>query len=100
MSAQVTRSRQSILDLEEIWGYIAQDSEHHADRWIRKLDERIRYLAEHNGLGRPRPELAPGLRSSPLKDYVIFYRPVGATGLEVVRVLHSSRDIRPEFFGG
>jgi len=44
MSTQVTRSRQSILDLEEIWGYIAQDSEHHADRWIRKLDERIPLL--------------------------------------------------------
>lgn len=100
MPAQVIRSRQSILDLEEIWGYIAQDSEFYADRWIRRLDERIRHLAEHNGLGRPCPELAPELRSSPLKDYVIFYRSIGDSGIEVVRVLHSSRDIRPEFFGG
>lgn len=99
MPPQVIRSRQSILDLEEIWSYIAQDSEWHADRWILRLEEQIRYLAEHNGLGRPRPEFAPGLRSSVLKDYVIFYRPVGETGIQVVRVLHSSRDIRPEFFG-
>ncbi|WP_395745802.1 type II toxin-antitoxin system RelE/ParE family toxin [Prosthecobacter sp.] len=100
MAPQVNRSPQSILDLEEIWGYIAQDSEWRADRWIRRLNERMVHLASHNGLGRSRPELAAQLRSSPLKDYIIFYRSLGETGIEVIRILHSSRDIRPEFFGG
>ncbi|MFZ2281153.1 MAG: type II toxin-antitoxin system RelE/ParE family toxin [Prosthecobacter sp.] len=100
MPLQAIRSHQSILDLEEIWSYIAQDSELHADRWIIKLNEHMLHLAAHNGLGRPRPELAAGLRSSPLKDYIVFYRSLGETGIEVIRVLHSSRDIRPEFFGG
>jgi plasmid stabilization system protein ParE len=29
---------------------------------------------------------------------VIFYRPLGDNGIEVVRILHSSRDILPDFF--
>jgi plasmid stabilization system protein ParE len=100
MLPKVSRTHQSILDLEEIWSYIAQDSESHADRWILKLNEHILHLAAHKGLGRPRPELAARLRSSVLKDYVVFYRPLGEAGIEVIRVLHSARDIRPEFFGG
>lgn len=99
MPALVIRSRQCVLDLEEIWSYIAQDSEWHADRWIRRLNEHMLHLAAHNGLGRLRSELAAGLRSSLLKDYVVFYRSLGETGIEVIRVLHSSRDIRAEFFG-
>ncbi|MFM2167035.1 MAG: hypothetical protein RIS79_1406 [Verrucomicrobiota bacterium] len=63
-----------------------------------KIEERIQHLALHNGAGHPRPELAPALRCSNLKDHVVFYRPLGTTGIEVVRVLHSSRDIQADFF--
>ena len=98
MAAAVIRSRVSLEDLEEIWQFIARDSEFQADKWIRFLDNRINDLAANNELGRPRPELAAGLRSFPVKDYVIFYRPITEAGLYLVRVLHSSRDIRPELF--
>ena len=97
MAARIIRSNASVADLEEIWQFIARDSEFQADRWVRILDKRIAYLAEHNSLGRPRPELAADLRSSPIKDYVIFYCPL-EDGIMVVRVLHSSRDIRQELF--
>jgi toxin ParE1/3/4 len=98
MSAPIIRSLASIADLAEIWQFIARDSEFQADKWIRFLDSKIIYLATNNALGRPRPELAAGLRSFPVKDYVIFYRPRGEAGMELVRVLHSSRDIRAELF--
>lgn len=38
------------------------------------------------------------LRSSNLRDYVIFYRPLGDAGVAVVRILHSARDVNAEFF--
>ena len=98
MNPIIRRSRQSIVDLDEIWDYIARDSEFQAERWIRRIEERIQHLARHNGAGHPRQELAPGLRSAQLKDHVIFYRPIGETGIEVVRILHTSRDIQPDFF--
>jgi toxin ParE1/3/4 len=43
-------------------------------------------------LGRLRPELALNLRSFPVDNHVIFYRPIDA-GIEVARVLHGARDI-------
>lgn len=42
--------------------------------------------------GRSREELAPGLRSLAFGRYVVFYMPL-PDGIDVVRVLHGSRDI-------
>jgi toxin ParE1/3/4 len=42
--------------------------------------------------GRLRDELRPGVRSFPVGSYVVFYRAVAGT-IEVLRVLHESRDI-------
>jgi toxin ParE1/3/4 len=47
-------------------------------------------------MGRARPELAPHLRSLPFRRYVIFYVPLGE-GVDIVRVLHSARDIEALF---
>jgi toxin ParE1/3/4 len=43
-------------------------------------------------MGRPRDDLAPGLRSFVVSPYVIYFRPAGDT-IEVLRVLHGRRDI-------
>jgi toxin ParE1/3/4 len=47
-------------------------------------------------MGRRRDELAPGLRSFPAGRYVIFYLPL-TDGVDIVRVLHGSRDIETVF---
>jgi len=47
-------------------------------------------------MGRARVELAPGVRSLPFGRYVIFYLPLH-DGIDVVRVLHSARDIEAIF---
>jgi toxin ParE1/3/4 len=49
-------------------------------------------LAKYPEAGRERPEIAAGLRSFPIGKYVLFYRPIH-DGVEIVRVLHGSRDI-------
>lgn len=79
-------------DLFEIWDYIADDSEARADAFIDMLDQKFFTLASNPGLGRTRDELAEGLRSFPVGRYVIFYRAI-PEGIEIVRVLHGSRDI-------
>jgi toxin ParE1/3/4 len=56
----------------------------------------MRAITEQPHMGRARAELADNLRSLPTGHYVIFYRPVKA-GVEVMRVLHGSRDIPPLF---
>ena len=60
------------------------------------IEEKCRLLGASPEMGRGRPELAPDLRSFPVGNYVIFYRPVRG-GVEVVRVLRAARDI-PSLF--
>jgi len=83
-------------DLTEIWFYIAQDNVEAADRFADLVYEKCQLLAESPGMGTQRPELAPEVRSFPVGNYVIFYRPT-ENGVEVVRVLSGHRDIQKLF---
>lgn len=85
-------------DLFEIWDYIAADKVSPADELIRRFDEAFFLLAENPEAGRSRDELEPGLRSFPLGNFVIFYRPLSnRKGVQIVRILRASRDI-PNLF--
>ncbi|MCA2708611.1 MAG: type II toxin-antitoxin system RelE/ParE family toxin [Microcystis sp. M015S2] len=92
----ILRSPQAKLDLKGIWFYIANDNRQRADAFLRKLDEKIKNLANTPYMGRNRDELMLNLRSFPVGSYVIFYRPI-EEGIEVIRVLHSARDIEDIF---
>jgi toxin ParE1/3/4 len=85
-------------DLDETWLSIAADNPPAADRLLDRLYESFLLLAGQPLLGRARPELGMNLRSFPVGNYVIFYRPI-ADGIEVARVLHGARDIDAEFTG-
>ena len=47
-------------------------------------------------MGRARDEVFPGIRSLAFGRYVVFFQPV-PDGIDVVRVLHGSRDIDASF---
>jgi toxin ParE1/3/4 len=94
--AVVTRRPLAALDILDAWDHIAEDSIAAADRWVDQLDAALNRLATQPMMGRARPELAPHLRSLPFRRYVIFYMPLGE-GVDVVRVLHSARDIEALF---
>jgi toxin ParE1/3/4 len=83
---------QALADLAEIWAYIAQDSLKQADNFTDRVDRLFRALAKQPDMGRARPELLANLRSIPLGNYVIFYFP-RKNRVEIVRVLHGSRDL-------
>jgi len=63
---------------------------------VDQLDEQFRVLATQPMVGRSRGELAPGARSFPFGRYIIVYVPLDE-GIDVVRVLHGSRDIDAVF---
>lgn len=83
-------------DLDEIWWYIAQDSQHNADMFLEQIQEKCLLLAEFPQMGANRNEIWEYLRSQPVGNYVVFYFPL-KDGVEVVRVLHGSRDIESLF---
>ena len=63
-----------------------------ADRLIDAIIERFPLLASTPGMGFAREDFAPGLRSFPVGDYLIFYRRVSGR-IDIIRVLHGSRDL-------
>lgn len=71
---------------------IALDDPSTADRFIDRIDRKLRMLARSPGVGRAREQLGPGLRSFPIGNYLIFYRAV-PDGIVVVRVLSGYRDL-------
>jgi toxin ParE1/3/4 len=95
---RIVRSHQARLDLSEIWYFIAADSVEAADRWIDLLDQKMRPYAENPRLGTRREDLAEGLRSFPVGNYVVFYREVRG-GIGIARVLHGARRIVSSAFG-
>lgn len=98
--AKVTTSRSAERDLESIWDYIAADNPAAAEHCLRALDAQFHTLAAHPMMGRARNDLAAGLRSFPVGNYLIFYLPVtSAKGARIVRVIEGHRDITPEAFG-
>jgi toxin ParE1/3/4 len=86
-----------LADLDAIWLYVAERGGlEAADRLIDSILERFPRLASSPGMGRAREDLAPGLRSFLVGDYLIFYHRTSGR-IDIVRVLHGSRDL-PRFF--
>ena len=78
-------------DLDDIWFYIALDNPGAADRFLDKIDDKLKTFSDHPISGRLRSELADGLRSFPIDAYVVYYLPL-KDGLHIIRVLHGARD--------
>lgn len=86
-------------DLERIWLYVATHDRAAATRLLRQIDQKLHLVARLPFMGRPRPELAEGLRSVLVRGYVVVYQPLaqGVEGIEVVRVFHGREDIESHF---
>ena len=84
MPRAIHQSELAKLDLLEIWHYIAEDSLAAADRLIQRIDKALATLARSPGMGRSRDDLSPLLRSFPVGNYLIFYKPAPG-GITVVR---------------
>ena len=84
-------------DLQEIWLYLSTENEVAANKVIQEIVRRFAILADFPLMGKERKELFPKLRSFPVDSYVIFYQPI-ENGIEVLRILHGSRDIYESLF--
>ena len=86
-------SKLAELDLDKIWHHVAKKSGsiETADHVVDSVTQYFSTLARQPKAGRGREELAPGLRSIPAKDYVVYYRESG-TRVIISRVIHGKRD--------
>lgn len=102
MKRQVRKSSLAQIDMFEIARYIAASNFPAAQRFIKATEKTFRQLLKNPALGfAGEYQLASGeeLRRWPVegfRNYQIFYRD-RAEGIEIVRVLHGSRDLETVF---
>ena len=95
--AALVISPEAEIDLLDIWLYIAEDHPDNADRFLDKLYIlKPLSLVNFNEIGIDRDDLVLGLKSFPVDNYVFYFRRI-KKGIELVRVLHASRDINIQF---
>ena len=81
----------AIKDIKETWQYLSEQDEEIAANLIRKITAKCEVLSRNPKISRERNDLITNLRQFPFKNYNIFYFQT-ESGVEIYRVLHSSRD--------
>jgi toxin ParE1/3/4 len=100
MPPRVVLRPQAEEDLEAIYRYIAKDSPERAIGYVRRLRRRCEALAEYPERGRPRDDLAPGLRMLAFeRSAVIAYR-VEDGSVRIVDIFYRGRDYDAILRGG
>ncbi|MCK5242229.1 type II toxin-antitoxin system RelE/ParE family toxin [bacterium] len=79
-------------DLLEMWLYIAEENIKAADRFLEKIDKKIKMISRNPAMGIKRQELASQIRSLVADKYVVFYL-IRKNQIDIIRVLHASRDV-------
>lgn len=86
-------SEKAAADVAQISERIARDNPNAALRWLDDIFNACQRAADFHEIGPARDELAPGLRSIPIGNYVLFYRAVGEDLVLIVRVYHGAQDL-------
>jgi toxin ParE1/3/4 len=82
----------AIVDLEEIFQFIAADDPRRARSYIKEIEKACRSLCETPLIGRERPNLRSGVRIFPLwRRVVIAYR-LSAKQIDILRIFSGGRD--------
>lgn len=90
---RIVYSNLSEDDLDEIWAYIDSNNPAAAENFMRRLGQTFAMLAKHEGLGTSRPYIDDSVLVFPVDKYLIMFRRI-EDGIEIVRVMHSARDLR------
>ncbi len=95
--AQILFTPLATEDLQEIWIYLAENADSQtANKFLLTVKKKCETVVAFPEMGRVRHEYLINLRSFPFDKYIIFYLPLDE-GIEVLRIIHSSRDISQVF---
>jgi len=83
-------------DLVEIGGYIAQDSERNAEKFVAELRAKALRIAQMPRIYKIRDEFATDIRSAAFGNHLILFRTIDS-GIEVLHIIHGARDLKRLF---
>lgn len=96
MARQIVIAPRARHDLVSLYDYLEERAGARlAQSYIDRIDMLFDMLSDFPGLGAPRPELGPSVRSTGIWPYVILYQ-VGDGSLHVLRVVHGRRNVTSE----
>jgi toxin ParE1/3/4 len=98
LTHRVVLSPRAAIDLEREADAVASLNPRAAERLVGEIEARCTSLAEFPLRFRVRDDLAPGLRMTVVRDWLIFYR-ASDQEVRIERILYGPRDIRPRDFG-
>ena len=85
-------SKKAELELDEIFVYWAKRAGLEvADRLIDSIEDRFALISDYPVIGRICDDLAPGVRSFPVGNYLVYYRKRRGI-IQILRILHGARD--------
>jgi toxin ParE1/3/4 len=102
MPSHVQKMPQAAADLVEITAFIAEDNPEAADRFLNAAEAAFGMIASLPSVGRAYRVQSPAAqgmrvwRVEGFERYLILYR-AGESQIDIVRVLHGSRDIEGLF---
>lgn len=91
-----TFTRLAEQDLDDILNYIALDNPKAAVKFVLTIKKKCEFLALFPEIGMLKLDLGAGIRSFPVRNYLIIYR-ASDEGIEVARILSGFRSL-PQFF--
>ena len=84
----------ALADLEEIWDFTcARWNEDQADEYVRDLQVAMQRVADNPRIGRACDDVRAGYRSHRAGSHTLYYRIVGGSVVDVVRILHQRMDV-------
>lgn len=93
MTQRVRLTPRAVADLKAIARYTTHKWGHaQCQSYLRSLDDRFRWLAEHPTIGRARDDVADRSRSFRHNAHIVFYR-IRDNGIDVLAVVHSAMDV-------
>ncbi|MBX3163819.1 MAG: type II toxin-antitoxin system RelE/ParE family toxin [Bacteroidetes bacterium] len=88
-------SNKAVEDLSDIWNYTYDEwSETQADKYYQELIDCCKNISKNPAIGRQYPEIDFGILGYLANKHIIFYRLLKANEIEVIRILHSSMDLK------
>lgn len=94
MVVEVRVSDEAKADLYSLWKYIASDNSEAADRQVQRILDVVDNLAHFPGSGTNAPGLAVVLKYRKRDKYLKIYRATLEL-VEIVRIIHSARNVPP-----
>lgn len=93
--AKLRLTKKAVEDLADSWEYTFENwSENQADNYYEMLISSCKEIAENPNLGKNYEGITQNLLGIKTNRYIIFYRTLGETSIEIIRILHDSMDLK------